>query len=175
MAKAWDWVVGLSLLAVGLPLQAIIAALVATPVILGLVAIGVKEQWVAIATWILMLVLLNVAGFVDYYHFRQINRAGVFHFVPRALERIRRGHELPNAIEESTGEPVDIQGPIAAGVRLVCSILISIASAAAFVFAITGKGDALTVLAAVSLVAFPIGLLLTAQASLAYVGVLKRK
>jgi hypothetical protein len=162
------------MIVVGIALQTIIAGLIALPILLGLQALGLEARWVGVATWAFVFVLLNVLGFVDYYRFRQSNKAGAFHMIPRAIQRIRTGREFDGIVVDETGTPVDPQAPIRAGARLAAGLAVIIVAAAAFVFGLTSRGDGALVVMGCGMIAFPVGILITLQALLAYAGAIRR-
>ena len=123
--------------------------------------------------------ILQAAGFYDFYWRRKVNyatgRAGFFHLAPRAIQRLRTGHELEGFIDETTGKPTTIQAPINAARRGIVALLLTIASIAALVFGAQAKGEWTLVLAGAGLIGTLVGLALLAQVMLAYAGFIRRR
>lgn len=174
MVRMWDCIVGCFMIVVGVALQSIIAGLVAFPILLGLQALGLEARWLGVGTWAFVLVLLNVVGFVDYYRFRQSNKAGAFHMIPRAIQRIRTGREFAGIVVDETGTPVDPQAPIRAGTRLAAGLAVTLVAVVAFLFGLTSRGEGALVVMGCGMMAFPIGILIALQAILAYAGAIRR-
>jgi hypothetical protein len=174
--RIWDWIVAITMIVLGLTCGAIIAGLLTFPLVWGLNGLGLAGRWVDWTAFGFVFVLLNAVGFVDYYWLRRVTKAGeagVFHFVPRAIERIRSGHEL--GVSAETGMPVDLQAPVRARARLVSGLaVVGLGVLAFFLGATYSRNEWAMVLVALSLIAFVAGVAIVIQAALAYAGFIRR-
>lgn len=181
--RIWDWIVGLTMIAIAIAVGGIIAALVAMPVYLGLAylidlqeAKGTVVWW---CTWAGMFVILHSAGFYDFYRRGRANsvtgEAGFFHLIPRAIQRIRTGYELAGFVDEATGKPTTAEAPINAPRRGIVALLLTCGCVTAFLFGMQAKGDWAALVAAVGLIGALIGLALLLQVLLAYAGFIRRQ
>jgi hypothetical protein len=99
-SRTWDVVVGIFMLAVGIPIQLIVAGLgnLALYGLFALCGTELPQRWAVpllICTWL----VVNAAAFVDWYWFgvagKVLSREDVFYLTPRALSRILTGSESP--------------------------------------------------------------------------------
>ena len=183
MFRIWDWIVGLTMIAVAIVAGGVVAGMIAIPVTLGLGRLidfeGRKGGVAFLCSAIGVFAILQAAGFYDYYRRRRVNlatsRAGFFHLAPRAIQRIRTGYELEGFVDEATGKPITVQAPINAARRGIAALLLTVASVAALIFGATAKGEWTLVVAGLGLIGIPIGLAFLAQVVLAYAGFIRRQ
>jgi hypothetical protein len=183
MHRVWDWIVGLTMIAVAIVAGGVIAGMIAIPVTFGLGYLinleGRKGGVAFLCSTIGVFAILQAAGFYDFYCRRKVNyatgRAGFFHLAPRAIQRMRTGFELEGFIDEGTGKPTTIQAPINAARRGVVALLLTFASVAAFFFGAQAKGEWTLVVAGAGLIGTLVGLAFLAQVMLAYAGFIRRQ
>src|SRR5690242_9796630 len=102
MHRVWDWIVGLWMIAVAIVAGGIVAGMIAIPVTFGLGHLidleGHKGGVAFLCSTIGVFVILQAAGFYDFYWRRKVSyatrKAGFFHLIPRAIQRMRTGYEL---------------------------------------------------------------------------------
>lgn len=183
MHRVWDWIVGCTMIAVAIVAGGVVAGMIAIPVTFGLGYLidleGRKGGVAFLCSTIGVFAILQAAGFYDFYWRRKANyatgKAGVFHLIPRAVQRMRTGYELEGFIDEATGKPTTVQAPINAARRGVAALLLTLASVAAVVFGAQAKGEWTLVLAGAGLIGTLVGLALLAQVALAYAGFIRRQ
>jgi hypothetical protein len=183
MHRIWDWVVGLTMIAMAIVAGGVVAGMIALPVTFGLGYLmdleGRKGGVAFLCSTVGVFSILQAAGFYDFYCRRKVNyatgKAGFFHLVPRAIQRMRTGYELEAFIDETTGMPTTIGAPINAARRGVVALLLTVASAAAFFFGVQAKGEWMLVVAGAGLIGTLVGLAFLAQVMLAYAGFIRRQ
>lgn len=181
--RIWDWIVGVVMIALALIVGAFIAGLIGFPISLGvdylLRLLGKTSNWSFFGSWIFTFILLEAAGFYDYYYRRRINsvtgEAGIFHLIPRAIERIKTGHEALGFVDAVSGQPTALEAPINAAARGWSGLVLFIASVATVIYCAPRNGGLTLVLTGVGLLAAAIGLTFIIQALLAYAGFINRK
>ena len=183
MHRIWDWIAGLAMIAVAIVAGGVVAGMIAIPVTLGLDYLidleGKKGGVAALCSAIGVFVILQAAGFYDFCRRRRANyatgEAGLFHLIPRAIQRIRTGYELQGFVDEATGKPTTVQAPINAARRGIVALLLTVASVAVFLFGAQAKGEWTLVVAGAGLIGTFVGLAFLAQVMLAYAGFIRRQ
>jgi len=183
MHRLWDWIVGLTMIAVAIVAGGVIAGMIAIPVAFGLgylIDLEGKKGGVAfLCSAIGVFAILQAAGFYDFYRRRRANyamgEAGFFHLAPRAIQRMRTGYELEGFVDKATGKPTTVQAPINAARRGIAALLLTIASVAAFFFGAQAKGEWTLIVAAAGMIGTLVGLAFLAQVMLAYAGFIRRQ
>ena len=181
--RVWDWIVGLTMIAIAIVAGGIVAGMIAIPITMGFGYLihfeGRTGGLVFLSSAIGMFVILQSAGFYDFYRRRRAvyatGRAGFFYLIPRAIQRMRTGYELAGFIDKSTGKPTTVQAPVNAARRGVVAVLLIFASVAAAVFGATAKGEWTLVVTGLGLIGTIVGLALLAQVVLAYAGFIRRQ
>lgn len=171
------------MIAIALFVGGFIAGLIGFPVSLAtdhfVASQGKESNWSFFGSWIFTFVLLQAAGFYDYYRRRRINSvtgyAGIFHLIPRAIQRIKTGHEVLGFVDASIAQPTTLQSPINAALRGWIGLILLVASIATVIYCFTRNGQWTLVLIGIGLIGAPAGLTLLIQAFLAYAGFIDRK
>jgi hypothetical protein len=182
MHRIWDWIVGLTMIAMAIVAGGIVSGMIGFPVMVGISHLvdleGGKDGVVFLCSTIGVFAILQAAGFYDFYWRRRANyatgKAGFFHLVPRAIQRMRTGYEAEGFIDEATGMLTTIQAPINAARRGVVAVVLTVASVAAFCFGVQAKGEWALVIACAGLIGAVVALALLAQVMLAYAGFIRR-
>ena len=183
MHRIWDWIVSLAMILIAIVAGGIIAGMIAIPVTFGIGFLidlhGSSGGGVFLCSAIGVFVILQIAGFYDFYRRRRANyatgEAGFFHLIPGAIQRMRTGYEMAGFVDQATGKPTTIQAPINAGRRGVVALLVTVASATAFYFGAQAKGEWTLVVAGLGMIGTLVGLALLAQVALAYAGFIRRQ
>jgi len=181
--RIWDWIVGVTMIVVALFAGGVVAALIAMPVTVGVAHVfgldDKKSDWAGVGSWVFTFALLQAAGLYDYYRRRTINtatgNAGLFHLIPRAIQRMRTGQEAVGFIDAGTGQPANLQAPINAAARGLSGLVLFVASVAAVIYCALGKGAWTLVVTAAGFLGAIIGLVIILQACFAYAGFIARK